>query len=163
MFVLTAKVSKTKIAAIVTLVIALVVAVAVLLASRNDAPSGGGADTNEGRLAFLRGFGWEVSAEPNQTQSVTVPTKDSEVFSRYNELQKSQGYDLTPYRGKTLTRYVYEVLNYPNADQPVYATWSRRGLSSAGISQTPHRTGPCTASGSPRLNIAHNYYRIVTD
>ena len=72
--------------------------------------------------AFLRGFGWEVSAEPNQTQSVTVPTKDSEVFSRYNELQKSQGYDLTPYRGKTLTRYVYEVLNYPNADQPVYAT-----------------------------------------
>lgn len=62
------------------------------------------------------------SAEPNQTQSVTVPTKDSEVFSRYNELQKSQGYDLTPYRGKTLTRYVYEVLNYPNADQPVYAT-----------------------------------------
>ena len=89
MFVLTAKVSKTKIAAIVTLVIALVVAMAVLLASRNDA---------------------------------TVPTKDSEVFSRYNELQKSQGYDLTPYRGKTLTRYVYEVLNYPNADQPVYAT-----------------------------------------
>ena len=122
MFVLTAKVSRTKIAAIVTLVIALVVAVAVLLASRNEAPSGGGADTNEGRLAFLRGFGWEVSAEPNETQSVTVPTKDSEVFSRYNELQKSQGYDLVPYRGKTLTRYVYEVLNYPNADQPVYAT-----------------------------------------
>ena len=122
MFVLTAKVSKTKLAAIVTLVIALVVAVAVLLASRNEGPASDGADTNEGRQAFLSGFGWEVSAEPTETQSVTVPTEDSEVFSRYNELQKSQGYDLTQFAGKTLTRYVYEVLNYPNATEPVYAT-----------------------------------------
>ena len=122
MFVLTAKVSKTKIAAIVTVVVALVVAGAILLASKTSRPAAQQADTNEKRIAFLAGFGWEVSTQPVKTQSVVVPQKDSEVFSRYNDLQKSQGYDLTAYAGKTVTRYVYEILNYPDADQPVYAT-----------------------------------------
>ena len=122
MFVLTAKVSKTKIAAIVTVVVALVVAGAILLASKTGRPAAQQADTNEKRIAFLAGFGWEVSTQPVKTQSVVVPQKDSEVFSRYNDLQKSQGYDLTAYAGKTVTRYVYEILNYPDADQPVYAT-----------------------------------------
>ena len=44
------------------------------------------------------------------------------MYSRYNDLQKSQGYDLSQYAGKTVMRYVYEVTNYPNAEQPVYAT-----------------------------------------
>ena len=34
----------------------------------------------------------------------------------------SQGFDLTQYAGKTATRYVYEIENYPNATDPVYAT-----------------------------------------
>ena len=31
-------------------------------------------------------------------------------------------FDLTQYAGKTATRYVYEIENYPNASDPVYAT-----------------------------------------
>ena len=51
------------------------------------------------------------------------PTEPNEVFQRYNELQISQGYDLTQYSGKTLRRYVYTVTNYPAADGgPYYAT-----------------------------------------
>ena len=122
MFVFTAKVSKTKIAAIVTVVVAVVVAAAVLLASKSGQPAAKEADTNEKRIAFLTGFGWEVGTQPVRTQTVLVPEKDSEVFSRYNDLQKSQGYDLTDYAGKTVTRYVYEILNYPDAEAPVYAT-----------------------------------------
>ena len=122
MFVFTAKVSKTKIAAIVTVVVAVVVAAAVLLASKSGQPAAKEADTNEKRIAFLAGFGWEVGTQPVRTQTVLVPEKDSEVFSRYNDLQKSQGYDLTDYAGKTVTRYVYEILNYPDAEAPVYAT-----------------------------------------
>ena len=34
----------------------------------------------------------------------------------------SQGFNLTDYAGKTATRYVYEIKNYPNASDPVYAT-----------------------------------------
>ncbi len=125
MFVLTAKMSKTKIAAIVTAVIALVVilVVAISAGSKNAHTSAINADTNDARIRFLANYGWDVNAEPVQSQSVTVPTAaENEVFCRYNDLQKSQGYDLTQYAGQTIQRYVYEILNYPNASEPVYAT-----------------------------------------
>ena len=67
-------------------------------------------------------YDWQVNAEPVQTQTVKIPAEDSEVFTRYNELQKSQGFDLTQYAGQQATRYVYEILNYPDSDSPVYAT-----------------------------------------
>ena len=125
MFVITTKVSKTKLAAIVTLLIAAVVLVGVLAAAKPGAageadPLSG--ETNDSRLTFLAQYGWEVNAEPVQTQTVAVPKEDSEAFSRYNALQKSQGFDLTAYAGQQATRYVYEILNYPEADKPVYAT-----------------------------------------
>ena len=39
-----------------------------------------------------------------------------------NALQKSMGYDLSEYAGKTVMRYVYKIKNYPGATEPVYAT-----------------------------------------
>lgn len=125
MFVITTKVSKTKLAAIVTLLIAAAALIAILAGVRSDAPEDAdplAGDSNEARVAYLTQCGWELNAEPVQTQSVKIPTEDSEVFARYNSLQKSQGFDLTEYAGRTATRYVYEVLNYPDADGPVYAT-----------------------------------------
>ena len=125
MFVVTTKVSKTKLAAAVTLLIAVVVLVAVLSAAmggtgqEDDALNG---ETNEARVAWLSRNGWELNAEPAQTQSVRIPTEDSELFTRYNTLQQSQGFDLRQYAGRQVTRYVYEVLNLPDAKGPVYAT-----------------------------------------
>ena len=123
MFVWTTKVSRTKLAALIAGIIAVIVLIAVVVAAKQGLPeeaSAGG--TNEARLTFLSGFGWEVDAEPVQTQIVTIPAEDSEIFSRYNTLQQSQGYDLTQFAGKRATRYVYEVLNYPGSSAPVYAT-----------------------------------------
>ena len=67
-------------------------------------------------------MGWQINAEPIQTQSVKIPAEDSEVFRRYNELQQSQGFELSQYAGRQATRYVYEVLNAPESQGPVYAT-----------------------------------------
>ena len=125
MFVMTAKVSKTKLAVIITGVIALVVAVVIAVSAggKKDPADKPNADTNDARILFLAGFSWDVNAEPVQAQPVTIPNaEENEVFSRYNDLQKSQGYDLTQYTGKQVQRYVYEILNYPDADAPVYAT-----------------------------------------
>ena len=110
MFVITTKVSKTKLAAAVTLLIAAVVLVAVLAAAKTAAPQEPDAmngETNDARVAFLAQYDWQVNAEPVQTQSIKIPAEDSEVFRRYNELQKSQGYDLSALAGKNVTRYVY--------------------------------------------------------
>ena len=125
MFVFTTKLSKTKIAAAVTLVIAAAVLLGVLTAAGSglrEPDDGLLGETNEARVAFLAKYGWQVNAEPVQTQSVRIPREDSEVFTRYNALQQSQGFDLTALAGQQATRYVYEVLNYPGSGSPVYAT-----------------------------------------
>ena len=51
-----------------------------------------------------------------------IPQQENEVFDRYNQLQKSAGYDLSQFAGKTVMRYVYKVNNFPGATEPVYAT-----------------------------------------
>ena len=72
-----------------------------------------GVSNNDQRVAFLKGFGWEVTTSPAESSQVRIPEKSSEVFDRYNELQKSQGYDLSEYAGKSVKRYVYRIENHP--------------------------------------------------
>ena len=77
---------------------------------------------NDSRVQFLQEQGWQVITSPREASQVRIPQEQTPVYSRYNALQKSQGYDLSQYAGKTVMRYVYEIENYPNATQPVYAT-----------------------------------------
>ena len=78
--------------------------------------------SNDGRVQFLKDFGWDVTTSPVESSQVKIPETSGEVFDRYNALQKTQGYDLSKYAGKSVMRYVYKVNNYPNATEPVYAT-----------------------------------------
>ena len=124
MLVMTAKLDKKKIAMIFAVVVVVIAAVALLLSGGDDstatiAPE---VSNNDSRVAFLKGFGWEVTTSPVESGQVKIPQNSSEVFGRYNALQKSQGYDLSKYAGKTVMRYVYQINNYPNATEPVYAT-----------------------------------------
>lgn len=124
MMFMTAKVDLKKILIAVVAVIA-VIAALVLIFGGNDqaAPTGTqSVSGNDARVAFLKGFGWEVSASPTESGQVRIPQAASDVFDRYNALQKSQGYDLSQFAGKTVMRYVYQINNYPGATDPVYAT-----------------------------------------
>lgn len=126
MMVMTAKVDKRKIAIALAAVAVVAVALFLLLRGAGD----GGTQTtaavsmssNDGRVQFLTDMGWEVAASPVESTQVRIPSASSEVYDRYNDLQKSQGYDLSQYAGKTVMRYVYDVKNYPGATEPVYAT-----------------------------------------
>ena len=124
MLIMTAKVDKKKIALILAGVAVLIAALIMLFGGGDDAaPTGAsGLNTNDGRVKFLTDFGWEVAASPTESGQVRIPETSTEVFDRYNALQKSQGYDLTEYAGKTVMRYVYKIKNYPGATDPVYAT-----------------------------------------
>ena len=77
---------------------------------------------NDSRVRFLESQGWQVTTSPKEASQVKIPTEQSPVYSRYNDLQKSQGYDLSKFAGKKVMRYVYKVGNYPGATEPVYAT-----------------------------------------
>ena len=124
MLVMTAKVDKKKII-LVLAGAAVLIAVLIMLFSGGSeaAPSAAPSmSTNDARVKFLTDFGWDVAASPVESGQVRVPEADSEVFDRYNALQKSQGYDLSAFAGKTVMRYVYKINNYPGATEPVYAT-----------------------------------------
>jgi hypothetical protein len=70
---------------------------------------------------FLEQFGWIVDATPVEVAEVTVPAEFDKIFAAYNEIQKAQGLDLLKYKRKTLTRYTFEVTNYPGYDKRVLA------------------------------------------
>ncbi len=123
MMVMTAKVDLKKIAIALAGAVAVIVALIVLLGGGKTQSAGAGAvSSNDARVQFLTDLGWEVSASPVESSQVRIPTQTTEVYDRYNALQKSQGYDLSQYAGKTVMRYVYKVNNYPDATEPVYAT-----------------------------------------
>ena len=123
MLVMTAKVDKKKIAIILAAVVIVVAGLFLLFGGNDSTPTAStGVANNDARVAFLKGFGWEVTTSPVQSSQVRIPEKSNDVFTRYNELQKSQGYDLSQYAGKVVMRYVYQINNYPGATEPVYAT-----------------------------------------
>ena len=81
----------------------------------------GGIKTNDDRIRFLEQFGWQVDPEAVESIEVTVPEEFDKIFSAYNELQKSQGLDLSRYKKKNVMRYTYEVTNYDGYNGTVYA------------------------------------------
>jgi len=123
MMVMTTKVDIKKILIVLAAVAAVILAVILLFGGSGDTPADTTAVTNnDARVKFLEGFGWQVSTSPTESSQVRIPQEQSEVYSRYNALQKSQGYDLSQYAGKTVMRYVYKINNFPGATEPVYAT-----------------------------------------
>lgn len=77
--------------------------------------------TNEDRVAFLRGYGWEIDENPVSEQDVRIPDTFDAAYQSYNELQKTQGLDLTRYQGRKCQLYVYQVRNDPSGEQGVTA------------------------------------------
>lgn len=124
MLVMTAKLDKKKLALIFAAVVVAIAALVMLFSGGNDTEPtvSTGVSDNDSRVAFLKSFGWEVTTSPTESSQVKIPKEASEIFTRYNQLQKNQGYDLSQYAGKTVMRYVYQVNNYPGATEPVYAT-----------------------------------------
>lgn len=123
MMVMTAKVNLKKILLVLAGVVAAILALVLLFGGNKDtATATTPVSGNDARVKFLTDFGWQVTVSPVESGQVRIPQEQTEMLRRYNELQKSQGYDLSKYAGKTVMRYVYKVNNYPGATEPVYAT-----------------------------------------
>ena len=70
--------------------------------------------SNEDRIKFIQQYGWTVTEEPVEIEEVLIPNEFDDTYEQYNTIQKSQGFDLSRYKGKTAKRYSYAVTNYPN-------------------------------------------------
>lgn len=64
------------------------------------------------RVHFFSQFGLTVKEEPAEVKEVVIPAEFDDVYSKYNELQKAQGFDLTRYAGARVKHWSYEITNY---------------------------------------------------
>lgn len=86
------------------------------------APDPTGIRSDEDRVAYLESWGWLVSEEPASVEEILIPETLDGSYQEYLDLQKSQGFDLTAYAGKTVKRYTYAVHNYPGLQENIWAS-----------------------------------------
>lgn len=127
MFIFTARIDRKRIAltaAAVALVCAAAAAAALLLPRQAQAAavvSPKGIKTEADRVAYLQGWGWQVSPQAVLTEELMVPEELGEEYEKYLSLQAEMGFDLASQAGKRVKRYTYEVLNYPGGKTGVSA------------------------------------------
>lgn len=123
MFILSIKSLKSKILIISISLISIITAIFLIFnmnKQKNIAISETGkynltAKNNDERVKFFSQFGWEVSPKPIEICDIIIPSNFNSVFENYNNIQKSQGLDLSKYKEQSCTRYTYQVLNYEDA------------------------------------------------
>jgi hypothetical protein len=60
--------------------------------------------------AFIEENGYKVSSP--LTKEITIPSEFSDVYEKYNELQRKQGFDLRRHKGKSAVSYTFNVTGY---------------------------------------------------
>ena len=79
-----------------------------------------GAKTDSGRREFAAQFGWQLAETEAEGEEFVLPENFDRVLAGYNQLQKSQGLDLSRYAKKKVTRYTYEIANFSGSEDKVY-------------------------------------------
>lgn len=110
--------------ALLSLSLGMVIGSALLLAGC----FGGGAEpktvtaaTAEERVAYLEGFGWQVTPQPIETLDIQIPETLEGEWADYAALQKEQGLPFSDFTAQAVKRYTYTVTNYPGIPQGVQA------------------------------------------
>ena len=124
MFIFTARVPKKRLIAGAAALCCCTLAVLVLAAALGGRAVAVSAEvknikSNDDRLAYLNGLGWQVSPQPLATEELLIPEEFDESYTGYLKLQTDQGFDLNQYRGKRVKRYTYQLTNYPTQTEPV--------------------------------------------
>lgn len=129
MFIVSVRASSVRFFALLLMIAALAVGILALggreavfaSAKTEDGISFGGIETAEDRAEFLKALGVEVKEGSETSDEFTMPEDFDRVLLGYNELQKTQGLDLSKYAKKKVTRYTYEVTNCKGHEGAVFA------------------------------------------
>lgn len=68
-------------------------------------------DTVLKRTECALSFGWQIDPGSEKCEKIKIPEEFGDVYENYNKLQKKCGFDLSHYKGKTVLKYTYIVLN----------------------------------------------------
>ena len=105
------KTTRAKILGTLCIILALIIASVLFIGGEN---AGDAAESisrrvtnNEERMEYIASRGIKTSGEPLSVEEVLLPEEPDEILLQYNEMQKKSGFDLSPYYGKTVRKYVY--------------------------------------------------------
>ncbi len=116
MFVYSVKTKQLKVLLLVSFVLFTAVSLFILSRESQETVSSNeiilSAETHDERMKFISQFGWEVDEEPVQVKEVIIPTEADDVYNAYNDIQRSQSFDLTEYAGERAKCWTYTVKNY---------------------------------------------------
>ena len=157
MLIVTKKLTRTG-AVVSVLLLGAVLAGAILTVGscerRKAAPSAVPMESNAQRVAYLTGLGWKVAEEAVETLDLQLPESLAGTeYEAYNDLQTAQGFDLSDDCGKAVTRYTYQVLNYPDVPEGVQANlYCREGVLIAGDVISTGEAGFTAPLAYPKAN-----------
>ena len=69
-------------------------------------------DTHKKRIDYINSLGYQVDENTTTNREIVIPLNFSSVYYNYNLLQQKAGFDLSYFKGKTVKKYSYKVLNY---------------------------------------------------
>ena len=127
MFIYSVRASGLKYFLLIVLTLAVLVGSIIISESEATAVFAGeeidlsGVGKHEGRVEFIKQFGYEIGEAPVSEKEFNLPTVLDRVGIDYNEIQRRQGLDLTKYGGTKVTRYPSEVKNYEGYEGKVLA------------------------------------------
>ena len=126
MFICSVKATTLRFFGILLLSVSVLIGMSVFYATEEPVLSGtdvryDGIYSETDRRDFLSALGYRATGDAKSTVEYTLPATLDAVLLGYNEVQKEQGFDLSRYTGKKLTRYTYEIENYEGYDGKVYA------------------------------------------
>ncbi len=126
MFIYTLRASTVKYFAVIAICLVALLTIVFLGGSETYMPTiakdvnFSGIKTNEDRVKFIEQFNINVAETPEETVEFALPDDFDRIILGYNEIQKSQGLDITKYKNKKVTRYTYRVEKYEDYEGVVY-------------------------------------------
>ena len=121
MLIWTTRFSRKK--AVLTVIgVGIIMAILIVLTGRTDSNQSSDLPIlidNSQRVEYLQSLGWMVNSEPIETLQFLLPETLEEPYLSYNQLQLTQGFDLSACCGKQVSRYTYAITNYPGRGEGV--------------------------------------------
>jgi len=89
-------------------ILASVIIVLILLGQLFTIKSSGiDGTTNARRVEYLESLGYNINDSTVKSKKILIPQEFSDVYDRYNALQKRAGFDLSKHKGEEASVYTY--------------------------------------------------------
>ena len=114
MNIYTFKLTKKMLAAIILAVAAVIALLIILIPSGKDVDAWGvrGMSGRDDLVKYISSLGYEVDDNVWESRDVIIPSSFDDTYTKYNDLQKECGFDLSKYKGKTATLHTFGIKNY---------------------------------------------------